>query len=197
MAAAPRARPTGPLCRWLTRDRPRPRRNAWNSRLRGCRRQAWPSSFKASDVAALGIRICGPDARGCATAVAGGVWQAWAVQLFVWMASWQMECCGTPFWEGAKVSWRLRHVNPAELAWLDAVLHEGIAATVDAVEDHHGDSSAPLTAGTVSSIATLHCRFDPKPVAGSGILRSVETAEKWNDELEDRHFAGFLVRIRT
>ncbi len=119
------------------------------------------------------------------------------MQLYVWMASWQMECCGTPFREGTEVSWRLRHPNPAEVAWLDTALHDGVAATIDAVEDHHGDSSAPLTTGSVTSVATLHCRFAPEPVAGSGLVTSVVTAEKWNDDLDDRHFAGFLVRILT
>jgi hypothetical protein len=136
-------------------------------------------------------------ARGSATAADDGVWQAGAVQLFVWMASWQMECCGTPFQEGAEVSWRLRSPNSTELAWLDAVLHDGVAATIDAVEDHHGDSSAPRTSGTVSSIATLHCRFAPEPVAGSGLVTSVVTAEKWNDDADDRPFTGFLVRLST
>lgn len=119
------------------------------------------------------------------------------MQLCVWMASWQMECCGTSFQEGAEVSWRLRHPNSAELAWLHTVLHDGVAATVDAIEDHHGDPDAPLTEGTVTLIATLHCRFEPEPVARSGLVTSVVTAERWNDNLEDRHFAGFLIRIRT
>ena len=64
------------------------------------------------------------------------------MQLYVWMASWQMECCGTPFRKSTEVSWRLRNPNSTELAWLDTVLHDGVAATIDAVEDHHGDSSA-------------------------------------------------------
>ncbi|UQU62227.1 hypothetical protein COUCH_24690 [Couchioplanes caeruleus] len=116
---------------------------------------------------------------------------------YVWMAGWQMECCGTPFRKGDQVSWRLRHPHSTELAWLDLVLHDGVAATVDAVEDHHGDPSAPLTVGVVASIATLHCRFTPEPVAGSGLVTSVAMAEKWNDDLDDQHFAGFLIRIVT
>ncbi|WP_203827784.1 DUF6578 domain-containing protein [Actinoplanes palleronii] len=119
------------------------------------------------------------------------------MQLYVWMASWQMECCGTPFREGSEVSWRLGHPNLAELGWIDTVLHDGIAATIDAVEDHHGDASAPLTAGTVTSIATLHSRSAPEPVAGSGLMASVVTAEKWNDDVEGRHISGFLIRILT
>ncbi|WP_097329293.1 DUF6578 domain-containing protein [Paractinoplanes atraurantiacus] len=117
------------------------------------------------------------------------------MKLDVWMAGWQMECCGTPFREGDEVTWRLRPPHSAELAWLDTVLHDGVAATVDAIEDHHGDSSAPLAEGLVTSIATLHCRFEPEPVAGSGFVTSVVAAEKWNEDLGDRHFAGFLIRI--
>jgi hypothetical protein len=117
------------------------------------------------------------------------------VQLYVWMAGWQMECCGTPFRKGDEVSWQLRHPNSTELAWLDSVLHDGVAATVDAVEDHHGGSSAPLTAGAVASIVTLHCRFAPKPVTGSGLMTPVVMAEKWNEDLDDQRFAGFLIRI--
>jgi hypothetical protein len=113
------------------------------------------------------------------------------------MAGWQMECCGAPFREGAEVSWRLRHPNSRELAWLDSVLHVGVAETIDAVEDHHGDSDAPLIVGAVVSIATLHCRFAPEPVAESGLVRSVVIAEKWNGDVDDRHFAGFLIRIVT
>ncbi|WP_133876101.1 DUF6578 domain-containing protein [Paractinoplanes brasiliensis] len=111
------------------------------------------------------------------------------------MPGWQMVCCGTHFREAGAVSWRLRHPNSAELAWFDTVLHDGVAARIDAVEDHHGDSSAPLTEGTVTSIFTLHCRFSPEPVAESGLLTSVVTAEKWNEDLDDRHFAGFLISV--
>lgn len=117
------------------------------------------------------------------------------MQLYVWMAGWQMECCGTPFRTGDEVSWRLRNPISAELGLLDTVLHDGVAASVDAVEDHHGDPSTPPTVGTVASIATVHCRFAPEPVAGSGIVAAVAVAEKWNDDLGDRRFAGFLVRL--
>src|SRR4051794_31711143 len=113
------------------------------------------------------------------------------------MAGWQMECCGTPFRKEAEVSWRLRDPNSTELGWLDTVLHDGVAATVDAVEDHHGDSSPPPTAGVVASIATVHCRFAPEPVAGSGLVTPVVMAEKWNNNPDDRNFAGFLIHILT
>ncbi|MBM2619584.1 hypothetical protein JIG36_28975 [Actinoplanes sp. LDG1-06] len=117
--------------------------------------------------------------------------------LTVWIAHWQMNCCGTPFRRGDAVSWRLRTPQPAELDWLDAATHNGFAATVNAVEDHHGEPGTPPTAGTVASIAMLHCRFDPEPVAGSGLITPVAAAAKWTSDLDDRFFAGFLVRLHT
>jgi hypothetical protein len=115
------------------------------------------------------------------------------MQIDVWMAGWQMECCGTPFRNGSEVSWWLRPAT--DVGWLDPVLQAGVAVTIDAVEDHHGDSSAPSTRATVVSIATVHCRFDPEPVPGSGIVTPVAKAEKWNSDMDDRQFAGFLVRV--
>jgi len=100
-----------------------------------------------------------------------------------------MECCGVPFRVGSEVHWQLR--PPTLLAWLDVVLPPGVAATVGAVEDHHGGS--PLTTARVVSIATVHCRFDPQPVAGSGKTASVQVAERWTGDDGTRRFAGFLV----
>ena len=115
------------------------------------------------------------------------------MRLNVWIAGWQMECCGTPFRTGSEVSWRLR--SATDVGWLDSVLRDGVAATVDAVEDHHGDSNTPPTEGTVVSIATVHCRFAPEPVAGSGVVTPVAEARRWNGDIDDRQFAGFLVGL--
>ncbi|GIF04741.1 DUF6578 domain-containing protein [Actinoplanes siamensis] len=117
------------------------------------------------------------------------------MQLKVWMADWQMECCGTPFRKNSEVSWRLRPATDVE--WLDTVLGDGVAATIDAVEDHHGGSDGPPTVATVVSIDTVHCRFAPEPVAGSGIVTAVDEAKRWNSDMGDRRFAGFLLRVRT
>ncbi|WP_432705249.1 DUF6578 domain-containing protein [Actinoplanes regularis] len=65
----------------------------------------------------------------------------------------------------SEVSWRLRPATDVE--WLDTVLEDGVAASV---EDHHGGSDDPQTIATVVSIVTVHCRFAPEPVAGSGIV---------------------------
>ena len=110
----------------------------------------------------------------------------------MWMDHWQMDCCGETFEVGSEVSWQLR--PPTGLEWLGVVLGPGVVATVDAVEDHHGGS--PLTTVTVLSIATVHHRSDPEPVADSGIRTPVSAAEKWVSDRDDRRFAGFLVRAR-
>lgn len=116
--------------------------------------------------------------------------QADRVEINVWMDHWQMDCCGVPFRTGSVVSWQLR--APTAIDWLDVVFRSGVSATVDAVEDHHG--GGPPTTVTVLSIATVHCRFDPEPVAGSGIMSPVRAAERWIGDDGDRGFAGFLVR---
>jgi hypothetical protein len=115
------------------------------------------------------------------------------VEINVWMDAWQLDCCGVPFQVGSEVHWQLR--PPTDVAWLDVVFPPGVAATVGAVEDHHGGS--PLTTATVLSIATVHCRFGPKPVAGSGVMAQVAAAQKWTSDKGDKRFAGFLVRARV
>ena len=125
----------------------------------------------------------------------GPLWHACRVQIGVWMDGWQMECCGTPFRRGSEVAWQLRPAT--NLAWLDTVLPPGVAATIDAIEDHHGDPDTPPTPATVVSIATVHCRFAPEPVAGSGLMTRVDAAERWSGDVGDRRFAGFLVRVNT
>lgn len=112
------------------------------------------------------------------------------MEITVWMDAWQMECCGVPFRVGSEVCWQLRPATG--VAWLDVVLPPGVAATVGAVEDHHGGN--PSATATVVSIATVHCRFDPAPVVGSGHITSVYAAERWTSDDGDRRFAGFLVR---
>jgi hypothetical protein len=106
-----------------------------------------------------------------------------------------MECCGTPFREKSEVSWQLGPATDVEA--LNVVLQDCGTATIDAIEDHHGDLSTPPTAAIVVSIATVHCRFAPEPVAGSGVVTPVAEAERWNSDIGDRRFAGFLVRVVT
>lgn len=115
------------------------------------------------------------------------------MEINVWMDSWQMDCCGTPFQNGSKVSWRLRPSTGME--WLDTALPGRAVAGIDAVEDHHGGSSDQQTEATVLSIAAVHCQFEPEPVVGSGTITRASVANKWTGEHDGRQFAGFLVTV--
>jgi hypothetical protein len=126
-------------------------------------------------------------------------WHAGSVQTNVWMDSWQMNCCGERFETESKVSWTLRSATGIE--WLDVVVGHGTAATIDAIEDHHGGtaSEGEPTAATVASIATLHRPSTPAPVPGSRSVVEVRAAEKWTGDRNDRrlNLLGFaLMQVR-
>jgi len=58
--------------------------------------------------------------------------------------------------------------------------------------------------GTVTHIAAVHCRYAPRPgsesrtiypVAGSGVLTIIESADGWTADRGDERFAGYLVQL--
>lgn len=123
------------------------------------------------------------------------------VELSVWVEAWQMQCCGERFALGDEVSWTLREPGSE---WLTAVLGADLAGRVAAAEEHHGGlpGSAPVTVGTVASIQTVHCRYAPVPdgpalypVAGSGVVSSVTSADGWTPDRDDLRFVGYLVQL--
>lgn len=120
----------------------------------------------------------------------------------VWIDGWQMQCCGKPFRLGSQVAWTLRAADPD---WYEAIL--GAQQTVDAAEEHHGgvpEDTAP-TRGTVTYIAAVHCRYAPRPgsesrtvypVAGSGVLTNIDSADGWTADRGDERFVGYLVQLK-
>lgn len=119
----------------------------------------------------------------------------------VWVAVWQLQCCGEPCEVGSRVSWTVTK-NPNR-GWLSEVLGPDIAAKVDAFEDHHSDANALPVTGTVSSITAVQCRYAPihigavehRAVPGSGVLVPVNVIDEHNAEHEDHHCAGYLVHL--
>jgi hypothetical protein len=80
--------------------------------------------------------------------------------LTVWMADWQMQCCGELFSVGATVEWTLAPVGDRGAIALAMGLE--LAETVTHQEDHHRlllPENAPRTAGTVRSIRAIHGRY--------------------------------------
>lgn len=119
----------------------------------------------------------------------------------VWMDSWQMQCCGDEFSVGARVSWNL--VEP-DLEWLTTVVGPTEAAAVTHAEEHHGREGIECS-GWVEAIRAVHYQVaarlhgSPKvmyPVEGSATFRSVRSADRWSNEIEDAQFGGYLVDLR-
>ncbi|MGW1749956.1 DUF6578 domain-containing protein [Streptomyces sp. NPDC002092] len=114
----------------------------------------------------------------------------------VFYESWQMECCGTPFSVGEKVSWPLRFVDADEV--LGGGWHEefpeimgaggpGPQAGLLTVETHGG--KWPEVAGRVRAIRVVTQEYAEtapgsrswEPVRGPGTrrLRRVDECPKW------------------
>ncbi|MER7498952.1 DUF6578 domain-containing protein [Nonomuraea pusilla] len=125
------------------------------------------------------------------------------MELLVWVADWQMQCCGTPFRVGSRISWTL---GPADRRGLAELLGQDTAAAVDRVEDHHGGlpEHTPATEATVTRITAVHCRYEPwgesrvlHPVRGSAAFSPADHADGWTPNRGDLEFVGYLVRLAT
>ena len=122
----------------------------------------------------------------------------------VWVADWEMQCCGVPFSVGQKVEWLLSTEDPAGNEWLDAVLGPDQAARVTASYDHHSGGSPSEQTGVVRAINAVHCRYrlvgnkTYVPVDGSGTFEARTSATGWEDDSgrrEERRFVGYLVEL--
>ena len=127
------------------------------------------------------------------------------VEIKVWMDDWQMQCCGEPFTVGDEVGWTLR--DP-DTEWLELVLGSELANAVDSAEEHHGgiEEGVTPTVGIVTSIHAVRCRYAPlpdeaethlAPVAGSGTLDAVRSADGWTPDRRGLRFAGYLVQLEV
>jgi hypothetical protein len=58
------------------------------------------------------------------------------VEVTVWIADWQMQCCGDPFRRGERIAWTVLTGSDSHLPeWLAEVLGDRVV-TVDAIEEH-------------------------------------------------------------
>jgi hypothetical protein len=125
------------------------------------------------------------------------------VAIKVWVDDWQMQCCGEPFAIGDEVSWTLR--DP-DTVWLELVLGNDWAGSIDLAEEHHGGVGGDVThtMGIVTAIHTVHCRYAPiprgaatdlYPVPGSGVVDAVRSADGWIPDRGDLKFVGYLVQL--
>ena len=128
---------------------------------------------------------------------------------FVWIDSWQQQCCGDDFEVGSTVRWSaVPQDGPDE--WVELLLGHDWASKVDYHEEHHVDEeSTVVITGMVRSIWEVGCNRQERddrggrtwfPIAGSGTLRKVEVAHKWSPEPPDDlrpqvTFDGWVVEL--
>jgi hypothetical protein len=127
---------------------------------------------------------------------------------FVWIDSWQQQCCGDDFRVGSDVSWSVvPQDGPNE--WVELLLDRPWAEKVVFHEEHHGGGLTTVIRCTVRSIHEVTYRLAPQvrgpdqilvPVPGSGIVKEVAIADKWGPEPPDdlkrqMSFGGWIVEV--
>jgi len=121
----------------------------------------------------------------------------------IWVAGWEMQCCGEPFSVGSRVTWQ---VGRRDLDWLvDNVLGPDAPTVTDWYEGHPADEAGLVDAtGTVGKIDAVFCRYAPRPggnpkfrspVPGSATIEARTKANGWEPENEEARFAGYVVTV--
>jgi hypothetical protein len=122
------------------------------------------------------------------------------VGTFVWVESWQQQCCEDEFRVGSTVNWQVFPTNGEDDS-VEILLGPEWGAKVRYWEDHHGGrddlGDGEKLLGVVRSIQVVTCDRELKveagkppsgmwlPVPGSGRLREVEFADPWEPEPPD------------
>lgn len=125
------------------------------------------------------------------------------VLINVWVAAWQMQCCGSPFADGDVVEWTL---SQNDVAWLKSVVGDDAARSVEFSWEKHGPlpEGSATTKGVVGGIQAVRCKLaptaggDPKmlyPVGGSGQLKIVHSADGWDRDADGLRFHGYIVTL--
>jgi hypothetical protein len=68
----------------------------------------------------------------------------------VWVADWELQCCGDDFAVGDAVQWRLSPLEGGRAGYFD---DDPVRAT--SFYDHHSEKPAPLRRGRVRSIQAV------------------------------------------
>ena len=114
--------------------------------------------------------------------------------LTVWMAAWQLQCCGAAFSVGDTVEWTLAPVDDPDA--ITAGIGRELAETVTHSEDHHGlllPDDAPRTNGTVRSIRAID--GGRESATAPAIVTAVSSANGWEPNHDGARFAGYLIEL--
>lgn len=121
----------------------------------------------------------------------------------VYVADWQIQCCGEEFAVGDVVTWPILARDRSDDLW---EVDEEITGTYDS----HGDEPLPEMTGVVRRIRTMSCQYaaapppaDPRErvaVAGTAVVEDVMAIEKWYGTGFDPDvlvFCGWLVDLEV
>ena len=118
---------------------------------------------------------------------------------FVWIADWEMQCCGQPFVIGECVDWPASELT--DPSWYADL---GFGQAPSWIYSAHTDDENRLF-GTVEEIQAVFCRFRVRRrtatmISGTGILEPRTRAE--GNEPHDewggpKSWIGYLVRLNT
>lgn len=119
---------------------------------------------------------------------------------FVWVADWEMQCCGDAFRVGDLVNW---HLSPADVEeWLENLFARRPQPDVTMFYDHHSENPPPRRHGVVRSIQAVHCCYQRTgrtliPVRGSAVTMARSSATGWEEEDDDDtyRFVAYIVEL--
>jgi len=126
------------------------------------------------------------------------------VLITVWVAAWQMQCCGSPFSDGDLIEWTLS--TQTDVEWLESVVGDEAARSVAFSWERHGPrpEGSTTTKAVVGGIQAVRCKLAPmaggdpmmlSPVAGSGQLEVVHSADGWHRDADGLSFQGYIVTL--
>jgi hypothetical protein len=124
----------------------------------------------------------------------------------VWLADWEMECCGEPFAVGDYVQWPGKVVDRSD--WLERLFSDTRVVVHYAYDGHHEDGEPLVTVSgmvqridaVASSVVRIpvHARGDEHRIVEGGAVRhSVQRVERTPPfrEKAGAEFVGYLVHL--
>lgn len=122
----------------------------------------------------------------------------------VYIAAWELRCCGAPIVVGSPAVFLLS--SEVDREWLNDCLGKERAATVTAVYSHHSQHDDPVeTHGTIRPIGAIFQQYTPPdatartrdPIPGTGSVESRTAGNGYEPPDGVRTFLGYVVELET
>jgi hypothetical protein len=121
----------------------------------------------------------------------------------IWIAGWEMQCCGKPFALGSSVSWPVAQ-RPDNQEFLTTILGPAATRVTHWYEAHEDPPRAADAEGTIATIDAVYCQYasipgrDPRykaPVPGSLRTEARSAGDGWEPAPDGFYFAGYVVTV--